>query len=146
MVNRSSRKKSISEEDLMAAAVALGRLGGLKGGKARAAKLTAHERQEIARKGAQQRWSKHKKPVKTLPASNLEGFDIQKEAFQRIPASRLTPYEDQFVVSHNGQIIDSDYDLPTLTRRFFRRHPKKSVYITRIGGPAAIIGSPFAER
>ena len=38
------------------AAVALGRLGGLKGGKARAAKLTAKERTEIARKAAKARW------------------------------------------------------------------------------------------
>lgn len=37
-------------------AVALGRLGGKKGGKARAAKLTAEERSEIARKAARARW------------------------------------------------------------------------------------------
>jgi len=40
------------------AAVALGRLGGLKGGKARAKKLTPEERQEIARKAALARWRK----------------------------------------------------------------------------------------
>ena len=39
-------------------AVALGRLGGLKGGKARAKKLTDKEREEIARKAAKVRWSK----------------------------------------------------------------------------------------
>jgi hypothetical protein len=39
------------------AAVALGRLGGLKGGKARAKKLTAKERSEIAKKAAQARWA-----------------------------------------------------------------------------------------
>ncbi len=39
------------------AAVALGRKGGLKGGKARAAKLTAKQRSEIAKKAAQARWS-----------------------------------------------------------------------------------------
>jgi hypothetical protein len=39
------------------AAVALGRKGGLKGGKARAAKLTPEERSEIARKASQARWS-----------------------------------------------------------------------------------------
>lgn len=38
------------------AAVALGRLGGLKGGKARAAKLSAKKRSEIAKKAAQTRW------------------------------------------------------------------------------------------
>ena len=38
------------------AAVALGRLGGKKGGKARAAKLSAEERSAIARKAAQARW------------------------------------------------------------------------------------------
>jgi hypothetical protein len=38
------------------AAVALGRLGGLKGGKARAAKLSAKKRKEIAKKAAKARW------------------------------------------------------------------------------------------
>ncbi len=42
------------------AAVALGRLGGAKGGKARAAKLTPEQRSEIARKAAKIRWSKTK--------------------------------------------------------------------------------------
>jgi len=40
------------------AAVALGRLGGLKGGKARAAKLTASKRAAIARRAAMARWEK----------------------------------------------------------------------------------------
>ena len=39
-------------------AVALGRLGGLKGGVARAIRLTPAERSEIARKAAQARWGK----------------------------------------------------------------------------------------
>ncbi len=38
------------------AAVALGRLGGLKGGKARAEKLSAEKRKEIAKKAALKRW------------------------------------------------------------------------------------------
>jgi hypothetical protein len=38
------------------AAVSLGRRGGLKGGPARAAKLSAKKRQEIAKKAAQARW------------------------------------------------------------------------------------------
>jgi hypothetical protein len=40
------------------AAVALGRLGGLKGGKARAAALSAKRRSEIAKKAAKSRWDK----------------------------------------------------------------------------------------
>lgn len=40
------------------AAVALGRLGGLKGGPARAKKLSSKKRKEIARKAATFRWSK----------------------------------------------------------------------------------------
>lgn len=39
-------------------AVALGRLGGLKGGKARAEKLTEEQRKEIARKAAKDRWGR----------------------------------------------------------------------------------------
>lgn len=40
------------------AAVLLGRLGGLKGGKARAQKLSAVERSAIAKKAAEARWQK----------------------------------------------------------------------------------------
>lgn len=40
------------------AAVALGRKGGLKGGKARAEKMTAEQRSESARRAARARWSK----------------------------------------------------------------------------------------
>jgi hypothetical protein len=40
------------------AAVALGRLGGLKGGKARAEALSAKRRAEIAKKAAQARWKR----------------------------------------------------------------------------------------
>ena len=40
------------------AAVALGRLGGLKGGKARAKRLSPAKRAAIARKAAKSRWSK----------------------------------------------------------------------------------------
>jgi len=39
------------------AAVALGRKGGLKGGKARAASMSAEERREAARRAAQARWA-----------------------------------------------------------------------------------------
>jgi len=42
------------------AAVALGRKGGLKGGPARAAKMTPAERTESARKAVQARWAKAK--------------------------------------------------------------------------------------
>jgi hypothetical protein len=40
------------------AAVELGRLGGLKGGKARAESLSAKRRKDIAKKAAQARWKK----------------------------------------------------------------------------------------
>jgi hypothetical protein len=42
------------------AAVALGRRGGLKGGKARADKMTAEERTAVAKKAAAARWSTSK--------------------------------------------------------------------------------------
>jgi hypothetical protein len=47
-----------SEREKNPAAVALGRLGGLKGGKARAEKLSAKQRKQSAKKAARARWSK----------------------------------------------------------------------------------------
>jgi hypothetical protein len=50
-----------SEADMRnPAAVQLGKLGGAKGGKARAAKLSKKRRSEISRRAARARWSKTK--------------------------------------------------------------------------------------
>ena len=45
-------------EEKHPAAVALGRLGGLVGGHARAKKLSARRKKEIAKRAAKARWSK----------------------------------------------------------------------------------------
>jgi hypothetical protein len=55
----SKKKKNVN-------AVALGRLGGLKGGQARAHKLTPEERSESARKASQARWARVKGKSKNL--------------------------------------------------------------------------------
>ena len=51
-------RKALSYEGKNPAAVALGRLGGLKGGKARTEKLSPEQRTEIARIAANARWKK----------------------------------------------------------------------------------------
>ena len=51
-------EEPVAEMQKDPAAVALGRKGGKKGGKARAEKLTPEERSEIARIAAQARWKK----------------------------------------------------------------------------------------
>jgi len=80
MPNRSGKKQDINErafsivhqltgekpkpnpnEGKNPAAVALGRLGGLKGGKARAKSLSAKKRRDSARRAAAARWAKKRK-------------------------------------------------------------------------------------
>jgi hypothetical protein len=51
-----AEEASLDTEGKNPNAVALGRLGGKKGGKARAEKLTPEQRSEIARRAAQARW------------------------------------------------------------------------------------------
>lgn len=58
--NTSVQRKPAKKKDQPAknpAAVALGRLGGLKGGKARADSLTPKQRKDIAKKAAESRWA-----------------------------------------------------------------------------------------
>jgi len=60
MPNRSSIDKSakeVQQPEKNPAAVALGRMGGLRGGKARAAKLSPAKRKAIAKKAAKARWN-----------------------------------------------------------------------------------------
>lgn len=54
----------LTENGKNAAAVALGRLGGKKGGPARAKKLSKKRQAEIARNAANARWAKNKKESK----------------------------------------------------------------------------------
>ena len=51
-------KEEVPTKEKNPAAVELGRLGGLKGGPARAKKLSPKKRKEIAHKAAQSRWTK----------------------------------------------------------------------------------------
>ena len=51
-------RKVLSTEGKNPNAVALGRLGGLKGGKARTEKLSPERRKEIAQKASRARWQK----------------------------------------------------------------------------------------
>ena len=54
--NEKSAKKNRDLPEENPAAVALGRLGGLAGGEARAVKLSAKKRTEVAKKVAKSRW------------------------------------------------------------------------------------------
>jgi hypothetical protein len=58
MADRSSKKAGESAAPKDPAAVDLGRRGGLKGGRARAASLTPERRREIAQQAAAARWEK----------------------------------------------------------------------------------------
>ena len=60
------------------AAVALGRMGGLKGGKARAEKLSADQRKEIAQRAAKQRWA-NRKSIELVPTAD-QAVDAKKAA------------------------------------------------------------------
>jgi hypothetical protein len=55
-----SERNEWEDEELRESARKLGRRGGLKGGRARADKLTPDERKEIARKAAKARWDKRR--------------------------------------------------------------------------------------
>jgi hypothetical protein len=62
IVNQATGEIQPNDEGKNPAAQALGRLGGLKGGRARADALTPAKRKAIAKKAAQARWGTKAKP------------------------------------------------------------------------------------
>jgi hypothetical protein len=66
-------------------------------------------------------------------------FDQQKAAFNEIPPLVLLPFQGLFVASRNGEIVDSDANLPSLTNRFFSQYGDVPVYITRVGGRRRVL-------
>ncbi len=63
------------------AAGELGRLGGLKGGKARAKKLTKKRRSEIARRAAQARWNQERRGFRNLQGSRASDRESSQPRF-----------------------------------------------------------------
>jgi hypothetical protein len=63
-----------------AAAVALGRKGGKKGGPARAARLTAEQRSESARNAVRARWAKAQNGSSHAPAPTNPTLDTSRKA------------------------------------------------------------------
>ena len=70
------------------AAVALGRKGGKKGGPARAAKLTAEQRSESARKAVKARWTRAKKADQSAPATANTSDDAVLDILSRMKATK----------------------------------------------------------
>lgn len=77
------------------AAVALGRKGGKKGGLARAAKLTAQERSEIARKAVQARWERVK--ANRVPAGLKTKTANQPGESQQVHVDKTPDHSDRAV-------------------------------------------------
>lgn len=61
-------------------------------------------------------------------------FEEQRKSFEKIPPLFLEPYKGLFVISRNGEILDADEDLDTLTSRFFSEHGDVPIYVDKIGG------------
>lgn len=84
------RQKAKEAAEKNPAAVALGRLGGLKGGKARAAKLTAKQRSEIAKNAAKKRWSgineETKRRLKKLVERGMSAADAGRKLGLTLPS------------------------------------------------------------
>jgi len=120
------------------AAVALGKLGGLKGGPARAEKLPPERRTEIARKGAETRWEKlslYNEVKATQTAAillELNGgemdyakctkllYNIEREALNRW--TRPVVFDDLFSLPY-GQVVSK-----TLNRAKFENQSAKSFW------------------
>jgi hypothetical protein len=97
------------------AARTLGRLGGLKGGKARAAKLTPERRKEIAQKAVAARWAKSVQALRAVdvegenrPIWSGEGFFSTKAIDQLIAEQGTAPVSDLSILA--GAIPDEDLD------------------------------------
>jgi len=115
-------KETVEVEAKNPAAVALGRLGGKKGGKARARKLSAKRRREIARKAARARWKKRKepaKPVGTVSEVVLSRFDDLAARLSRGESLRVMREQlEAEIVAERGQewvdqnkaMLDADWN------------------------------------
>jgi hypothetical protein len=88
--------------------------------------------------GELREWPDRFQPIAIQSQAERE-FEEQKQAFLCIPKPDLEQYRGEFVASRNGQIVDHDPDLATLTNRFFSEYGDVAVYITRVDGPIQVV-------
>ena len=95
-----------------AAAVALGRKGGRKGGPARAAKLTPEQRSESARKAVQARWAKAREGrehiVKAANVAAKKSNRFRKQADEAAPTSTAINASDQTLLALLRRLKETD--------------------------------------
>jgi hypothetical protein len=68
-------------------------------------------------------------PQITIPPSPANKWQREHEAFQRLLPNLLHTHLGQYVVIHDGQVVDSGPDDLTLAMRFFTQHGNVSVHI-----------------
>jgi|SRR6185295_16922828 len=82
--------------------------------------------------------------INLVPDLIDDPFELQKTAFEAIPPLLLCQYFGKWVVSKDGQIVDSDKDLQKLSGRFFGVNGRVDVYICRVGiEEPTLIRTPF---
>lgn len=83
--------------------------------------------------------------TENLTSSERE-FREQERLFQQITPLFLEPYRGLYIAAHDGEIVDSDADLDTLTNRFFTENGDVPVYVTRVGEEMEeVIDTPFSD-
>jgi hypothetical protein len=68
-------------------------------------------------------------PQIMVPPAPENKWRREFEAFQRLRPDLLRAHLGQYVVIHNGQVVDSGPDDLALALRFFAQHGKVSVHI-----------------
>jgi hypothetical protein len=78
-----------------------------------------------------------------------EEFNRQEQAFNAKAENEplfLSPYQGKFVIAYNGEILEHDSDLQSLSTRFFSKNPDIPAIIKKIGdNPPLIIDTPFFD-
>ena len=92
----------------------------------------------------------------TVKINDSPEIDLAEEEFNRQEVAFIykteneplffSPYQDEFVIFYNGDILDHDLDLAVLTERFFSRHPDVPAIIKKLGHPTTVtIDTPFFD-
>jgi hypothetical protein len=99
-----AERTDLNDIDPTDAAKALGRLGGLKGGKARANSLTPERRKEIAQKAIKARWDKHRAVAEPVIPNATHGSSDHPLKIGDIEIPCYVLEDGRRVITHSGMI------------------------------------------
>ncbi|NUQ75421.1 MAG: type II toxin-antitoxin system prevent-host-death family antitoxin [Polyangiaceae bacterium] len=80
-----------------------------------------------------------------LTHPRMAAWHAERRAFEQLLPRLERRYRGRYVAIYGGRVVGSDGDPDALFERIWQKHPGRTIFIGRVGGPPPIVEMPGFE-